>query len=169
MRENTDRPKKALEVSHSLKTYLHDHIAGAQHAIQLFEALQELDGETAISQFAAEQLQQIKEDLAILERLAESLDTGDFQMKELAGWIADKVSRLKLSPLSRPFHTFEALEFLSLGILGKRALWRTLQAIASGHPELTSVDFDHLIGRAEAQYEATEKMRLGMAQSAFRH
>ncbi|HEY9138559.1 MAG TPA: hypothetical protein VIM67_09825 [Terriglobus sp.] len=165
MNESMDRFNS--EMSKSLKTYLHDHIAGAQHAIQLFEALKELNDESTLSQFAAEQLQQIKEDLEVLENIAKRLRADEFQIKEIAGWIGDKLSRLKLAPLGKPFHTFEALEFLTLGILGKRALWRTLRLMAPRHPELTSVDFDQLIERAEAQYEATETMRLGMAQRVF--
>ena len=48
-----------------------------------------------------------------------------------------------------------ALETLSLGILGKRALWRVLRQI----PANLNLDFDGLIQRAEDQFERVERMR----------
>ncbi len=150
-----------------LSTYLHDHTAGAQHAVELFRALKEAHAGTSLGQAADELLQQVVEDLAVLERVATKAGAPGFQLKQLAGWMADKVSRLKLAPLGNAFNTFEALEFLSLGILGKRALWKTLLAIATGHPELHGIDFTALIARADAQYAATEAMRLQMAVQAF--
>ena len=143
-----------------LSTYLHDHTAGAQHAVELFRALKEAHAGTPLGQAADELLQQVSEDLAVLKRVATNTGAQGFRIKELAGWTADKVSRLKLAPLGNAFNTFEALEFLSLGILGKRALWRALRALAAGLPELHGTDFTALIARAEAQYAATEEMRL---------
>jgi hypothetical protein len=146
---------------------LHDHVAGAQHAVQLFEALKEAHAGAPIGQFADTLLGQVSEDLAVLKRIAGNAGADRYQIKELAGWLADKLSRLKLAPLARSFHTFEALEFLSLGILGKRALWRALSSVASEHPELEGVDYAALVERADSQYAATEEMRLVMATRAF--
>ena len=151
----------------ALSTYLHDHTAGAQHAIELLRALSEAHAGGPLGETADELLQQVTQDLAVLERIATKVGAQDFQVKELAGWIADKFSRLKLAPLGNAFHAFEALEFLSLGILGKRALWKALSAIATEHVELRDIDLERLIVRAEAQYEATEGMRLRMVAEAF--
>ena len=151
----------------SLQTYLRDHVAGAQHAAQLLEALRDLHAGTLLGASSAELLKQVEEDLAVLKRGAAGLGAEDFHMKDLAGWLGDKLSRLKLVPLGSPFSTFEALEFLSLGVLGKRALWRTLMSVRSAYPELASVDFATLIERAEAQYATVEKMRLDSAVLVF--
>jgi hypothetical protein len=167
MDEHTNSSNEGNRHDDSLQTYLCDHTAGAQHAIELFETLKHLHARTSLGQYSAELLQQLREDLTVLERLAASTGATGFQLKELAGWVGDKLSRLKLAPVKTAFHTFEALEFLSLGILGKRALWRTLKSVSSCYPELEAVDLDQLLERAEAQYEATEKMRLQMAVRAF--
>jgi hypothetical protein len=151
----------------NLRTYLHDHVAGAQHAVQLLEALKEAHAGAPIGQFADTLLGHISEDLMVLKRIAGTIGADNFQMKELAGWLADKFSRLKLAPLAKPFHTFEALEFLSLGILGKRALWRALSLVATERLELKGADYVALIERAESQYAATDEMRLLMAGQAF--
>jgi hypothetical protein len=165
--EDTTNHAPARTESEDLHTYLHDHIAGAQHAVQLFEALKEAHAGTPIGEFADALLGEVSEDLAALKGIAGNAGADRYQFKELAGWLADKLSRLKLAPLTRSFHTFEALEFLSLGILGKRALWRTLSSVASEHPELQGVNYAALIERADSQYAATEEMRLRVATQAF--
>ena len=157
----------AEEHKEALRTYLQDHVAGAQHAVQLLEALIELRGETSVGQFAVGLLQGVEEDVAVLKRLATNAGAEGFELKEIAGWLGDKLGRMKLAPLGKRFNTFEALEFLSLGILGKRALWKALMSVASEHPELQGTDFATLIERAEAQYAETEEMRLFMARQAF--
>lgn len=155
------------ERTQSLHTYLHDHAAGARYAVQLLTALRDHHAGTSIGDFAADQLQQIQEDLKTLESLAEHIGAGGFQTKELAGWLAEKFSGLKLSPIEKPFHTFEALESLSLGILGKRALWTALASVARSNPGLNALDFDSLLQRAEVQHAATESVRLQLAAQVF--
>ena len=151
----------------SLHTYVHDHAAGAQQAVQLLRTLSDHHGGTALHGFAADLLEQVEEDLATLENLSTKIGADGFQAKEFAGWLADQLSRLKLSPLDEPFHVFEALEFLSLGILGKRALWRALASVAVTQPKLAGINYDELLQRAETQYGATERMRLQLAAQAF--
>ena len=155
------------EGKQALRTYLRDHSAGAEHAVQLLKALKEEHGRTALGDFAAILLEQVESDLETLEGLAQRVGADGFQVKELAGWLGDKLSRIKLSPGGNPFSTFEVLEFLSLGILGKRALWRALIAVSSVHPELQGMDLNALLERAELQYTTTEKMRLQMAMHVF--
>jgi hypothetical protein len=155
------------EADQALRTYLGDHTAGAEHAIQLLRALKEEHQATALGDFVTVQLPQVEDDLKILEDLARRFNAEGFQVKELAGWLGDKLTRFKLAPGGSPFNTFEVLEFLSLGILGKRALWRTLIAISSMHPQLQELDLYSLVERAELQHDATETMRLLVAKQVF--
>ena len=150
----------------SLRTYLHDHTAGAEQAVQLLGALSENHSGTALAVFANDLLPQIEQDLRVLEDIARRFQ-GIFQIKQVAGWLAEKLIRLKLSPLASAFNTFETLEYLSLGILGKRALWQTLQVVSGQHAELQELDFSTLIARAEAQYETANAVRLQLARIAF--
>jgi hypothetical protein len=120
----------------SLRIYLRDHTAGAEGAVQLLNALKDHHANTPLGFFAAEQLAGVEEDLGVLEELTRRVGGEGFQAKEFIGWLGEKLSRLKLTPLEHPFNAFEAVEFLSLGILGKRALWRTLASVAALHSEL---------------------------------
>ena len=59
--------------------------------------------------------------------LKTSLGSGSNVFKEAAAWLTEKASSLKLGASSSgDFGTFEALEFLSLGIQGKLSLWAAL-------------------------------------------
>jgi hypothetical protein len=88
----------------ALQTYLRDHVAGAQHAIQLLQALCELQAGTPAGQSTSELLKQVQEDLVVLKRVATSVGAEDFQLKEIAGWLGDKLGRLKLA-VGRPLYS----------------------------------------------------------------
>ncbi|MGW0520120.1 hypothetical protein [Crossiella sp. NPDC003009] len=83
---------------------------------------------------------------------------------------AERLGRLKLngrlggySPLSR----FVELEFLTMGIDGKKQLWTTLRDLAGLGARLSDVDFDHLITRAERQHADLEPFRTRAGTEAF--
>ena len=61
----------------------------------------------------------------------------------------------------------EKLEALALGIDGKGALWRSLQAVAEEIPALREVDLSSLNRRAEEQRQRVEKLRIEAAREAF--
>ena len=89
-------------------------------------------------------------------------------MKEAAAWVGEKASRIKLGAgMSGDFGTFEALEFLVLGIQGKLHLWYALQVVAVRDARLRSLDFKSLIARAEEQYSKVEARRLALATIAL--
>ena len=86
------------------------------------------------------------------------------------GLDSERVGRLKLngrvrtySPLSR----FIELDFLAIGIDGKKLLWATLRDLADFRSRLPDVDFEHLIERAERQRAAIEPFRADAARAAL--
>lgn len=156
-------------MSDPLVTYLHDHLAGSVVAVKLLEELGNEHGTEPLGRFAAELLADIEADRAVLLGITERLGSQSSLVKDAAAWIQEKVSRLKLRrDEGHGLGTFEALEFLSLGILGKRALWRALAVIAPEDSRLGGVDFNHLVERAEAQHEKAEHRRLEVARTALR-
>src|SRR5205085_1176739 len=83
-------------------------------------------------------------------------------------WVADKFGRLKMRrDQGDGLGTFEALEFLELGIHGKWALWRALAAVSDEDDRLKGVDYAHLTSRAEAQRNTVEERRLDIARAAL--
>lgn len=88
---------------------------------------------------------------------------------EVDTW-AERVGRLKLngrlrgySPLSR----FVELEFLLMGIEGKKQLWTTLRDLAELDSRLPKINFDELIARAERQRTVLEPFRARTGREVF--
>jgi hypothetical protein len=155
-------------MSDSLATYLHDHLAGSVHAIDLLESMRDQHVGEPLGQFAAGLLIEIKADRDLLRDLAERTGIGSSALKELTAWLGEKVSRVKLSSRdAASFGTFEALEFLGLGIHGKLALWRALAVVAETDARVQSTDYARLVTRAETQEAQVEQQRLQVARTAF--
>jgi hypothetical protein len=152
----------------ALTTYLQDHLAGALHAIELLKAMREHFSGQRLGIFAGELLSEVETDRDVLANLTKRLGGTVGGMKEWAAWLTEKVSRLKLKHGSADgLGTFEALEFLVIGIHGKRALWRAMEAVAPNDPRLHDINFAELIARAENQHQRVEERRLACAQSVF--
>ena len=153
-----------------LGIYLNDHLAGSAAGVELAEKLAAGNEGTPFGTALAAVAQEIKEDKETLEGMIERLGIGKSPVKQAAGWVFEKVTRLRFNrqltgsdELTRVLET----ETLSLGIEGKLLLWRALQGSAGLGAELGPVDFDLLIARARQQREALEPHRLAAAAKAF--
>lgn len=151
-----------------LATYLHDHLAGATAGMETLELLRERHEAEPLGRVAAALLAEVAADRELLQRMAESWGAGTSPLKDAVAWVAEKASRIKLSPtVAGELGTFEALEALALGILGKRALWRVLAVLAPADPRLQGYDFEALAARAQAQHDLVEGRRLEVARRVF--
>jgi hypothetical protein len=157
-----ERPQR---VSDSLAIYLHDHLAASIFAIEVLEFLRDQHLGQSLGDTAAALLAQVKEDRRILEGIIARAAHSVPVMKQASAWMGEKLSEWKLS--RGDFGTFEALEALALGMLGKAALWDALAIAAETHARLRGVDFNQLIARAERQHSKTEELRRQWARAAF--
>jgi hypothetical protein len=112
----------------------------------------------------------IAEDVDTFRGIMRALGVRVSPVKPGLAWAAERVGRLKLngrllgySPLSR----FEELEFLTMGIEGKKQLWVTLRDLAGLGARLPDTDFDELVRRAERQREDLEPHRVLAGTEAF--
>lgn len=151
-----------------LASYLHDHLAGATFALELLEALRDQYAASPLGAFAGDLLIEIQKDKIILQRLAESIGAGTSTLKEVASWITEKASRLKLRRQAEvPLGTFETLEALVLGIAGKEALWTTLHHLSRRDRRVEGLDYPALIARAREQQSRAEAQRIQALSTAF--
>jgi hypothetical protein len=151
-----------------LATYLADHLAGSVHAIELLKAIKAQHSADPLGEFAADILKEVESDRAVLQSLAKRVGSASSGVKEIASWISEKFSRLKLRQGSKyDLGTFEALEFLVLGINGKLLLWKVLLALTPDDSRLSDFDFKHLAQRAEIQRDQVEQRRLQIAPQAL--
>jgi hypothetical protein len=138
-----------------LAIYLNDHLMGATAGLELFRRV--AGNIPAVRPIAVE----VAEDREALLRFIEAVGAQPDQVKVAAGWVGEKLGRLKLngSLLNRsPLSDVIELEALTLGVQGKLAGWRLLRALHD--PRLAAAELDRLIVRAEKQAEALENMRL---------
>jgi hypothetical protein len=152
----------------ALHTYLNDHLAGAVVALQLVDRLIEAPGTPSEAAFLAELRAEIEEDRATLERLLQQLGGTLSGLRQLGGWIAEKVTRLKLvvdDPTGGAAERMQALEILAIGIHGKQLLWSTLAAIKLPDPH--GIDLQRLERRAAEQHARVEARRLEAARRAL--
>ena len=151
-----------------LAIYLNDHLTGAAVGVELARRLRASnEGEAEFGAPLATICAEIEADRETLERLMDQLGVRRDRLKPAAGWLGEKLGRLKLngqlrgySPLSRVVE----LEGLAIGVAGKLQLWRTLERTRDSVP---GFDFEQLAGRAEAQRDLVEGLRMQAAQLAF--
>jgi hypothetical protein len=153
-----------------LGTYLNDHLAGATAALELMDHLVESHAGTDLGRFVADLRTDIADDREELEDLVWQLEVRQSRTRQMSAWLAGKIADLKLRLDDRhggAFRLFEALEALSIGIEGKRLLWRALAALAGEEPVLRILDYGRLIARAEEQRSRVEELRLRAAAEAL--
>ena len=156
-------PVPIYDMDNPLAIYLHDHLAGAALAVDLLKAMRDKHPGDPLGDFAASILSEVDTDRTTLKSLADRIGTGSSQIKEFSAWLSEKVSRIKLNSEMHSLGTFEALEFLALGILGKLALWDGLKVLQPFDARLQGMNFEHLATRARRQHEQVEERRLAEA------
>jgi hypothetical protein len=152
-----------------LGTYLNDHLAGSEAGLQLVARLADDYPGTDVARTMQALHDEIGQDQQQLQRILEDVAGSGSTLKQMAGWLGEKLTRVKLGmTTAEPLALFEALEALSLGILGKRALWRSLAVVgANGSLNLNAVNLADLERRALDQWERVEALRLSVAEHAF--
>jgi hypothetical protein len=153
-----------------LSIYLNDHLAGATAGANLARRAAGSNEGTDYGPVLEAIADEIEEDRAALLHVMQRLAVGQDHLKTALAWGAERAGRLKLngqllgySPLSR----LEEIEALALGVEGKLALWRALNATHGSDPRLAEVDFAELIDRARAQRRRLERLRVRAADEAL--
>jgi hypothetical protein len=152
-----------LGVDDFLGIYLNDQLAAGMLWREIARRSQRSNSGTELGEALARVSEGIAEDVETFQRIMRRLGVRLNPVKLGLAVGAERLGRLKLngrlgtySPLSR----FVELEFLAMGIEGKKLLWTTLRDLAGLASRLPDVDFDHLIERAERQRADLEPFRV---------
>jgi hypothetical protein len=153
-----------------LGVYLNDHLAGSMAGLELAEKLRDNNQGTELGNVMAALHHDIEQDRATLGELMDRLEVTQHPVKAAAGWMLERLSRLRLNPaltgsadLTRLLET----EALSLGIEGKQLMWLALKDAAARDHRLAGPDYDRLIERASGQRRTLEPHRLAAAERSF--
>jgi hypothetical protein len=157
-------------VNDFLGIYLNDQLALGILWREVARRSQRNNSNTELGEALARVSTGIAEDLETFQRIMRRLGIRMNPVKVGLAVGAERLGRLKLngqlgtySPLSR----FVELDFLVMGIEGKKLLWTTLRDLAGLASRLPDVDFDGLIERAERQRADLEPFRVRAGNEAL--
>jgi len=149
-----------------LGIYLNDHLAAATAGVELVNrVVPQHDGDrgTELSRLAEE----LAQDREALRELMKRLDIPEDPVKTTAGWLGEKVGRLKPNAhlLSRsPLSDVLELEMLRAGTAARIAGLQVLRAVMVHDQRVTAEELEHLLDRAQDHAERLYKLHLQVAQ-----
>ena len=153
-----------------LRIYMNDQLALGVLWREVARRAQRNNAGTELGDSLARVANGIAEDVETFETMMRRLGIPRNRVKTTVAMAAERLARFKLngrirsySPLSR----FIELDFLAMGIDGKKLLWGTLADLAELRSRLSDVDFDELIRRAERQRQEIEPFRARAATDAL--
>jgi hypothetical protein len=143
----------------ALRIYMNDQLALGILWREVARRAQRANTGTDLGEALASVAAGIAQDVDTFEAIMRRLEIPRSRVKPSLAVAAERLGRLKLngrvlgySPLSR----FEELDFLIMGIDGKKTLWANLRDLAGVAVRLPDVDFDQLIERAQDQRSQLE-------------
>ena len=155
-----------------LAVYLNDHLAGSAAGLRLAKRCLERERGSKLGRRLERLVDEIEQDRGVLERVMARVDATQNPLKQAAASGAVLLSLLRdripvLGSSSGDVSRFEEIELLSLGIEGKRLLWRALGELAKTDARLKEFEFTALESRAQEQRDLLEPVRLELAPAAF--
>ncbi|MFJ6662397.1 MULTISPECIES: hypothetical protein [unclassified Streptomyces] len=153
-----------------LGIYLNDHLAGATVGAGLSRHLADRHGRSARASVLKRVADEIAQDRQSLLMIMGRLGVPVHRYKVLAGWVLERVRRLKPNGVLRRhsgLDTVMELETLRLGVEGKSLLWLTLLALAPQRTALDPAQLRDLLDRARTQLDTVEDLRRKAATAVF--
>jgi hypothetical protein len=151
-----------------LGVYLQDHHAGATTGVELARRAARANRGDAYGAELESIVAEIEQDMQSLERIMSTLGVKPDRRKDAAGWLGEKLGRLKrngswtsYSPLSR----LVELEALMLGVRGKQGLWEALAETPAA--ATLAGELERLAERARDQFSRLEALRRRAAREAL--
>jgi hypothetical protein len=150
-----------------LSTYLNDHLAGANFALEILEHLHTENSDLMKSLAALRT--DIEQDREQLKTLMARLDIEESRVRKATGWLAEQFAEVKLYAEDEDgaMRRLERLESLAIGIEGKIALWKALDAAAPMNSELGGLNYEELGSRGQDQRERVEVLRIAASRAAL--
>ena len=151
----------------ALATYLRDHLAGADTAIQIVQGLSDAHRGGPEGALFESLYDQFREDRGVVEGILADLGYTSRSAKRLAGRATGSALRVVAGGAPGELALFRTLEALAIGVQGKRCLWRAAQALVGlPHPPGRR-SFVELEADAVRQWETIERHRRSLVPGTF--
>jgi hypothetical protein len=166
--ERTARRQRrpSVERRANLAAYLREHLAGAQAATAVVDQLRRNRAGTSEGALAARLHDEFLEEQEVLKWLLADIGVSATSMKQRAGHAMGTVLRSVAGGVRGELSLFRTLEALTIGVQGKRCLWRALQGLP-GMPAPEGRSFVALEAQALEQWEAIDAQRRSLAIDTF--
>jgi hypothetical protein len=151
----------------ALATYLRDHLAGADTAIQVVESLRDAYQDGPERTLFESLHHQFHEDRGVVEGILAELGYNSRSTKRLAGRATGKALRAVAGGAPGDLSLFRTLEALAIGVQGKRCLWRAAQALVALPRPPGRRSFVELEADAVRQWETIERHRRSVVPATF--
>jgi hypothetical protein len=158
---------EASDTRKALATYLREHLAGADTAIQMVQGLRDAFRGSPEGAFFGSLYEQFRDDRGVVEGILTELGYTSRSAKRLAGRATGNALRVVAGGAPGDLSLFRTLEALAIGVQGKRCLWRAAQSLlAFPHPPGRR-SFVELEADAVRQWEAIEQHRRSLIPATF--
>ena len=147
--------------------YLHDHLTGADAAIQMVRRLRVAHRGTPEGGLFASLYEQFCEDRADVEALVADVPSPRLSIKRIAGRATGTVLQVVSGGQPGDLSLFRTIEALAIGVQGKRCLWRAAQRLATYPPAPGRRSFVELEEAAVSQWQEIERYRSALALRTF--
>jgi hypothetical protein len=151
----------------ALVAYLHDHLGGAEVAMQVVDRLRRTSAAPQERQFFGWLHHELARDHDVVVSVLESLGASRRSTKRLTGQASGGILKFLAGGRRGELALFRTFEALAIGVQGKRCLWRALQAltpalVVPGVPSWTALE-----AAAQQQWEAIEGRRRALVPQTF--
>lgn len=153
-----------------LGIYLNDHLAAAVVAKEIATRCRAQNPSSAIARYLEVFLVELDEERTAVIDILRSAGGAPSAPKQAFAWATEKASRLKLNgqltgygDLSR----LEELEFLTVGVRGKIAMWRSLIVVAESAAVFDRGVLARMLEQAQVQEGRLEQLRMAAALTAL--
>jgi hypothetical protein len=166
----TPAPTGAVAHPDLLAIYCNDHLASAAGGIELVTRMIGAHKGSSYEPALRQLLDELRQEKSDVTAVTRALGLPVRQYKQVAVWVAEKASRLKLNGhlLSRsPLSSLVEFEFLASAVRGKRSGFETLRIAATVDPRIDAVLLDGLIEQANRQYRWLTDVRREIAADLF--
>ena len=153
-----------------LGIYVNDHLMAATGGIELVGRMLGTHRGKPFEPHLEQLLGELREEKTALLSTMKALGIPVRQYKQVATWLGEKISRLKLNGrlLSRsPLSDLIEFEFIATAVLGKRAGFETLREVAEVDDRIDKELLDRLIRQADQQHEWLAEARRQVAARVF--
>lgn len=151
----------------ALITYLREHLAGSDLAIRVVHRLNAAHHGAEDERLFQYLAREFEEDRSVVRAVLTQLGASARSIKRVAGVASGALLSVTAGGDPGDLSLLRTLEALSIGVQGKRCMWRALQSLRAMPSSAPHMDFVELEAKAVRQWEAIEERRRDLVPRTF--